>query len=247
MILQAQIVVKQGLRANLPTLATGELAFCTDTYELWVGTPTGNLLITSETHYEHVLLQDGSRPGALLSSQEFVQGIRTGLIKVREDSATAFQVLKATGDQAVILDVSTDTVRMGIGTVPQNALHVIGTIRMTQGISANAGTANLPAYRFSDDNDTGMYRPGVGGLGFAVDGVQVIGITTNKRLQLLTPDGTAPFDLISTTVNTNLNADMVDGQHANAFWSITDATIDGGYFLDIYSGSPFSVDGGSFV
>lgn len=37
--------------------------------------------------------------------------------------------------------------------------------------------------------------------------------------------GTAPFAITSTTVNTNLNADLLDGQHASAF--LTDALSDG--------------------
>jgi len=207
----------------------------------------GGLSGLGDDDHTQYLRTDGTRAGAIDQRQEFTSGVKTGNVQVLADSAEAFKIVKASDVDAIILDVSTSTVRLGVGTAPDNAIHAIGAARLTQGVTVNDGTVGLPSYRFTGDSDTGMYRPGVGGIGFTVDGAQVVGITTDKRLQLLTPDGTAPFDLISTTVNANLNADMVDGQHANAFWLVTDATIDGGYFLDTYSGSPFSVDGGSFV
>ena len=41
------VKVKRGLKANLPVLVNGELGFCEDTGELFVGSPTGNCLINS--------------------------------------------------------------------------------------------------------------------------------------------------------------------------------------------------------
>ena len=46
----ANIQVKRGLKANLPTLNIGELAFCTDTKELFVGSSTGNVLVNVENN-----------------------------------------------------------------------------------------------------------------------------------------------------------------------------------------------------
>ena len=43
--LMAQIQIKRGLKANLPALADGEFAYCTDTKELFLGTMAGNVLI----------------------------------------------------------------------------------------------------------------------------------------------------------------------------------------------------------
>ena len=43
------IKIKRGLKANLPTLAVGEQAYCTDTNELFIGTDTGNVLVNPET------------------------------------------------------------------------------------------------------------------------------------------------------------------------------------------------------
>lgn len=40
-----KIQMRRGLKANLPTLSSGELGFCTDTKELFIGTDTGNVLL----------------------------------------------------------------------------------------------------------------------------------------------------------------------------------------------------------
>jgi hypothetical protein len=49
-----KIQIKRGLQANLPTLSVGELAYCTDTKELFIGTgipETPNLLINDLSEY----------------------------------------------------------------------------------------------------------------------------------------------------------------------------------------------------
>ena len=42
------IKIKRGLKNNLPTLTVGELAYCTDTNELFIGTDTGNALVNQD-------------------------------------------------------------------------------------------------------------------------------------------------------------------------------------------------------
>jgi len=46
MSLIKHIQIRRGLQASLPTLLPGELAFSTDTRCLWIGTITGNYLIS---------------------------------------------------------------------------------------------------------------------------------------------------------------------------------------------------------
>jgi len=74
----------------------------------------------------------------------------------------------------------------------------------------------------------------------------VYGNVNALTLALRATTGTAPLTVASTTAIANLNADLLDGQHATAFWAKTDATIDGGYFTDSYTGAPFNIDGGAF-
>jgi hypothetical protein len=40
------IKIKRGLKTNLPTLEIGEMGYCTDTNELFIGTSTGNVLVS---------------------------------------------------------------------------------------------------------------------------------------------------------------------------------------------------------
>jgi hypothetical protein len=44
--MQSTIQIRRGIRASLPILAVGELALCTDTYEVFMGSPLGNIQIS---------------------------------------------------------------------------------------------------------------------------------------------------------------------------------------------------------
>ena len=39
------IQIKRGLKAGIPTLAQGEMGYCTDTQELYIGTSSGNVML----------------------------------------------------------------------------------------------------------------------------------------------------------------------------------------------------------
>lgn len=41
-----KIIIRRGLRVNLPTLSEGELGFCTDTKEYFIGSNIGNILLS---------------------------------------------------------------------------------------------------------------------------------------------------------------------------------------------------------
>ena len=44
-----QVQILRGVVANIPTLATGELYFATDTKQLWVGSATGNVNLNASS------------------------------------------------------------------------------------------------------------------------------------------------------------------------------------------------------
>lgn len=44
--MKSTIQIRRGIRASLPVLAVGELALCTDTYEVFMGSPLGNIQIS---------------------------------------------------------------------------------------------------------------------------------------------------------------------------------------------------------
>lgn len=58
----ALIKIKRGLKANIPTLQVGEPGFCTDTKELFVGSPDGNKLVGEGTFLK---LSGGTLTGTL--------------------------------------------------------------------------------------------------------------------------------------------------------------------------------------
>lgn len=64
--------------------------------------------------------------------------------------------------------------RVGIGTnSPTNKLEVSGAIG-AQGILNSNGTENEPSFRFTEDTNTGIYRPEAGKLGFSVGGFEAL-------------------------------------------------------------------------
>jgi len=50
-----KILLKRGLKANLPTLSIGELAFCTDTNEFMLGTNSGNLKLYNKNEVDTII------------------------------------------------------------------------------------------------------------------------------------------------------------------------------------------------
>lgn len=45
--------IKRGLKADLPILAQGEMGFCTDTKEVYIGDGISNVPLSSDTFYTH--------------------------------------------------------------------------------------------------------------------------------------------------------------------------------------------------
>jgi hypothetical protein len=56
------------------------------------------------------------------------------------------------------------------------------------------------------------------GTATARDPLHVVGVARATTFKSIVATGTAPFDITSTTVSTNLNADLLDGNHAAAFY-----------------------------
>jgi len=73
--------------------------------------------------------------------------------------------------------------RLGIGTTnPTHRLHVVGTIRVSSGISANSGGPTVPPYRFTDDGNTGMFNPSADALAFSTGGQEAVRIDEAGRV-----------------------------------------------------------------
>lgn len=135
---------------------------------------------------------------------------------------------KPTEDNAQLFwDNTNNRLRIGAPLSGTNKLSVRGVIRATGFNNAN-GTATLPSYRFSDDSNTGMYRPVADQLGFSTGGVNRLNIsnTTVRVSNDLQVDGkfidssgdagTNGQVLSSTAIGTN----WIDNP-ANNNWLIT--------------------------
>jgi uncharacterized cupredoxin-like copper-binding protein len=79
-----KIQVRRGLRAHLPTLSVGELGFCTDTKELFVGSNSGNVAIANLdhvhdfTHDHHELYYQKSEVDQKLATKSNIDHTHTG-------------------------------------------------------------------------------------------------------------------------------------------------------------------------
>lgn len=85
------IKIKRGLKANLPALAIGELAYCTDTKELFIGVNTGT---TSEPIIENILV--ALDPDTIFDNPTF-----TGDVKIGTNSTLTGIPIPLNADSAV--------------------------------------------------------------------------------------------------------------------------------------------------
>ena len=114
---------------------------------------------------------------------------------------------------------------LGIGTnSPSNKLEVSGAIR-SQGMLNSNGTVGEPSYRFSNDTNTGMYRPAADEISFSVGGIEALKIeeTSNKTSVIINET----LELEGTVLDENDSAGTV-GQ-------VLSATATGTEWVDNYN------------
>lgn len=86
---------------------------------------------------------------------------------------------------------------------------------------ANVGVVGFPALYFGTDTTTGLYRSGADQVALTVAGVNLVtwsstgaqytqSVTTNEQLVSTIATGTAPLSVASTTLVTNLHAEVAD-------------------------------------
>ncbi|WP_375252959.1 hypothetical protein, partial [Dokdonia donghaensis] len=84
--------------------------------------------------------------------------------------------------------------RLGVGTnTPDNKLQVTGAIR-SAGFLNSDGNASEPAYRFTDDTNTGMYSPAADEIGLTVGGIEAINIDETSNATTVTINETLDLD-----------------------------------------------------
>jgi hypothetical protein len=98
------IKLKRGLKANLPTLAVGEPAFCTDTSELFIGTAGGNVNITGsstssgqtegQAYYSLAgLINYSALLSTLTETEVFIGNIENSRYVMENNSTTSFIIM----------------------------------------------------------------------------------------------------------------------------------------------------------
>ena len=105
-----------------------------------------------------------------------------------------------------------------VGTL--GSLAVTGAVTWSGGGSANANTAYSERLQWDGGSTNLVVATGRNSLGLVAGGtgdiwVEKAGDTMTGQLISTLAIGTSPFAVTSTTVNTNLNADLLDGYHYN--------------------------------
>tara|TARA_R110002051_G_scaffold127295_1_gene200975 strand:- start:4329 stop:7178 length:2850 start_codon:yes stop_codon:yes gene_type:complete len=123
---------------------------------------TGQILATNGANVEWQDLTNPANTGSILFSD--------GTGGITENNAQLFW-----NNTALNL-------RLGIGTAnPDSKLHVLGQIRAST-IANGDGTEGLPAYRFQDDLNSGMWLPAESELAFSTDGTEAMRIDPTQNI-----------------------------------------------------------------
>lgn len=141
--------IRRGLKSALPTLQTGEFAFCTDTKELFIGTASGNLLLSAE---------------ALINK---LNGIATGATKVLVDSSLSSTSTNAIQNKVVNAALNEKASASALtGHTGSTGIHVTSTEKSNwngaKGVADNVvktwGTFTLSASSWSVETGTGYVK-----------------------------------------------------------------------------------------
>jgi hypothetical protein len=108
--LSQTIQIKRGLKVNLPTLASGEMGFCTDTKEVYVGDGTSNILVGRVMIGTYASRPNAGVPGRLYYVNS---GANIGYIYLDDGSAWQRANAVSLGDLSGNLDNITDGTTYG--------------------------------------------------------------------------------------------------------------------------------------
>ena len=127
------IQVKRGLKADLPILADGEIGFCTDTLEIFIGNngvnvPTGSTYVHPESHPASMITESVDR--VFLSAAE-----KTEILNRKDDYVHTQTSSSATWDiphmlnkypNFTIIDSSGTTIDGGVPTyISKNLMRIV--------------------------------------------------------------------------------------------------------------------------
>jgi hypothetical protein len=112
------------------------------------------------------------------------------------------------------------------GDITVGNLDVTGNITMDTGKTISFDTAGTKTLKWDGTHFNFNFNDNV-----KIDTGLVTGATieTAGQFKSTVAQGTAPIDVVSTTLCDNLNADLLDGQHANVFELIANKDVPNGY------------------
>jgi hypothetical protein len=116
-----QLKIKRGTKASLPTLAAGELGFCTDTYETYVGTGSSNKFIGSPSVIVNPMTTQGDviYGGASGAPTRLPKGTASQVLTMNSGAtAPEWQTPSSGGKVAQIVETATTSEYYTNATIP---------------------------------------------------------------------------------------------------------------------------------
>ena len=93
-----KLQIRRGLKSNLPTLASGELGFCTDTKEVFVGDGTTNALVTGKEKLVVNITKTGSEYASDKTYAEIKAAYENGQVVEAYLDGIIYHLVAATDD-----------------------------------------------------------------------------------------------------------------------------------------------------
>jgi F0F1-type ATP synthase epsilon subunit len=170
------------------------------------------------------VLSIGSAGTILSSSGTAPQWSTPASLNIPTGTGSSGVLVKWTGTDTVGTSIVNDTgTNVGIGvSSPSQKLVVAGNIGLQAGANAFVGTLDNYTLSLRANNTDRVFITVEGRVGIGTNApaqtLHVIGsIRCSNQFISTVATGTAPLSVSSTTLCTNLNADMVDGLHADDF------------------------------
>ncbi len=195
-------------------------------------------------------------------------GIFTGVVTATTLNSTTGTIANLSGTNvnysgvvtATTLNSTTGTITNLSGTnVNYSGVGTITTLNSTTGTIANlsgtnvnySGVGTVVNLRSTTLNNTGIgtittLNSTTGTIAnLSGTNVNYSGISTASRFVSTISTGTSPFSIASTTVVTNLNTDLLDGQHGTYYIDLTNSTgtLPDARFTGTYTGASFNSTG----
>jgi predicted RecA/RadA family phage recombinase len=179
--------------------------------------------------------KDASRPRTVYAGTGFIggsfdgtTGAFSGVVSLPDGAHTAPALTFTSDPDTGLFSAGADV--LGLAAGGELSLRIYAsttTMYSTYRATFGDGAEDAPGYAFASGGGDGMWRDGTD-VSFSRGGVTQLTLGSllatfagagafSGQITSTLADGTAPFVITSTTVSANLNADLVDGQHASAF------------------------------